>query len=164
MIEVMVGLIALLVLVAGLLQVASLTKAQTDSMVEAREDAGRRAFSENQAFSETADYIQDIEVGPDGRTYSLDDTTTPANGGRFRRDIISHTVSAENQWEILEELPDQSFTTLNNAGNPISTFGLLKGSASRTITLRPAVRSLIYRAEEIEIESDVWMTWTKGIY
>ena len=163
MIEVMVGLIALLVLVAGLLQVASLTKAQTDTMVEAREEAGRRAFGDL-TLSESPEYIASIEVGDDGRTYSLDDTTTPASGGRFHRDITSKTVSDQSEWAILEELPDQSFPSLNNAGTPISTFGLLKGSSSSTIQLRPAVRSLIYRAESIEIESDVWSTWTRGIY
>ena len=163
MIEVMVGLIALLVLIAGMLQVASLTKAQTDTMVTARKQAGQKAFGYS-ALSESPEYILDIDLGPDGRTYSLDDTTTRASGALFREAIVAKAVRDHSQWDILDELPDQSFSTLNNAGTPISTFGLLKGSASTNLTLRPAVRSLIYRAETIEIKSDVWMTWTKGIY
>ncbi len=163
MIEVMVGLIALLVLVAGLIQVASLTKSQTDTMVEAREEAGQRSFWDL-PLSETAEYIQDVEVGPDGRTYSLDDTTTDASGAVFHDTITAKAVRDQSEWAILEQLSDQSFPSLNNAGTPISTFGLLKGNATRTVPLRPAVRSLIYRAEEIEIESDVWTTWTRGIY
>jgi len=163
MIEIMVGLIALLVLIAGLLQVASLTKAQTDTMVEAREEAGRRSLSDT-SLSAPPEYIQKIDAGADGRTYSYDDTKTRASGARFHDTITARTVSDQSQWDILEESENKSFSELNNAGSPISTFGLLNGNASRTITLRPAVRSLIYRAEEIEIESDVWSTWTKGIY
>jgi len=163
MIEVMVGMIALLVLVAGTLQLASLTKAQTDTMAEAREEAGRRSLSDL-PLSETPQYIRDIDAGPDGRTYSYDDTTTRAGGGLFHDTITARAVSNPGEWSILDEAENKSFSALNNAGSPIANFGLLKGSATRTITLRPAVRSLIYRAEEIDMESEVWSTWTKGVY
>jgi hypothetical protein len=163
MIELMTGLIGLMVLIAGLLQVASLTKARTDAMVEAREEAGRRALG-NAALSQSADYIRDIEVGPDGRTYSYDDTHTRASGGPFHDIIVDRAVRNASQWQILEDANNKSFSALNNAGSPVATFGLVKGEAHRTIQLRPAVRSLIYRAEQINIQCDVWSTWTRGVY
>ncbi len=163
MIEVMVGLVALLVLVAGALQLASLTKAQTDTVTEAREEAGRRSLSDL-PLSETPEYIRDIDAGADGRTYSYDDTTTRAGGGIFHDTITARAVSDPDQWSILDEAKNKSFSALNNAGSPIANFGLLKGSANRTVPLLPAVRSLIYRADEIDLESDVWSTWTKGVY
>jgi hypothetical protein len=163
MTELMVGMIGLLVLVAGILQVASLTKARTDAMVEAREEAGRRALADA-SLSENPEYIKDVEVGPDGRTYSYDDTHTRAGGGAFHDVIINRTVADSSQWQIMEDIHNKSFSALNNAGSPIASFGLLKGEATRSIQLRPAVRSLIYRAERIDIKCDVWTTWTRGVY
>jgi len=163
MLELVVGLIALVVLVAGLLQVASLTKAQTDTMVEARAEAGRNAFG-NFGDASPPQYILAIDSGPDGRTYSYDDRRTTAGGGPFHDMIISKAVSDESQWTIMQDARNKSFTALNNSGNPVSTFGLLKGSSSKTVILQPAVRSLIYRADQIEIKSDVWATWTEGVY
>jgi hypothetical protein len=132
-------------------------------MTEAREEAGRRSLSDL-PLSETPEYIRDVSAGDDGRTYSYDDTTTRAGGGLFHDTITARAVRNREQWDILDEANDKSFSALNNAGSPIANFGLLKGSATRTIPLIPAVRGLIYRADEIEIESDVWSTWTRGVY
>jgi hypothetical protein len=163
MIEVMAGLVALIVLIAGLLQVASLTRAQTDAMVEARQEAGTLALLE-EPFSEFPDYIQDIQVGPDGRSYSHDDTTTDALPSEFNQDITERVTEQPSDWDVIDALPNSPLSSLHNAFTPATEFGLLKGDASETITLLPAVINLLYSADEITVESDVWMTWTRGIY
>lgn len=163
MLELMIGLVALMAIVAGLLQVASLTRARTDTMVEARAEAGRYSFG-GLGLSERPQYIRNIDAGPDGRTYSYDDTRNLAGGGAFHDIIISKATSSPDQWSIMSDLRNTSFSELNNSGNPVSTFGLIKGSSSESIPLSSAVRSLLYRADSIDIKSDVWTTWTQGIY
>jgi hypothetical protein len=163
MLELMIGLVALMALVAGLLQVASLTRAQTDTMVEARAEAGRHSFG-SLGISERPQYIREIDAAPDGRTYSYDDTRTTAGGGAFHDIIISQATSEPDQWTVLSDLHNTSFSELNNSGNPISVFGLIEGTASESVSLQPAVRSLLYRADLINIKSDVWTTWTRGVY
>jgi hypothetical protein len=163
MIEVMVGLVALIVLIAGLLQVASLTRARTDAMAAAREEAGGLALLDY-PVSDIPDYIGEIDAGADGRTYSYDDERSGANAGAFDAIIVDRTVSDSSEWDVLEELPNSPFSDLHGAMMPAAAFGLVKGDASETVTLLPAVRSLLYQANEINIECDVWMTWTRGIY
>jgi len=163
MIEVMVGLVALIVLISGLLQVASLTRARTDAMATARDEAGGLAMLDS-PVSDFPDYIYEIGVGDDERSYSYDDEVSHANAGLFESEIMDHTVSESGEWDVLEEVPNTTFYDLHGNLTPAAAFGLVKGDASETVTLLPAVRSLLYRADEIDVECDVWMTWTRGIY
>ncbi len=163
MIEVMVGLVTLIVLIAGLLQVASLTRARTDAMASARAKAATRAL-EISPFSEFPDYIHEISAGPDGRTYSHDDEANYADPELFDATIVNRAVSNSSEWAVLEAVPTNPFADLHGSLSPASAFGLLKGDASEPVTLIPAVRSLLYRADEIDVECEVWMTWTQGIY
>jgi hypothetical protein len=163
MVEVIVGLVALIVLAAGIIQVASLTRAQTDAMVQAREAAGASAFSDV-PISVYPEYIHEIEEGADERTYSNDDTFTDADASAFNSTIVNELVTGQNEWDVMDELPNSHFSSLRDALTPSTEFGLLRGDASVTVQLLPAVRSLLYRADEIEVECDVWMTWTRGIY
>ena len=163
MIEVIVGLVAMVVLIAGLIQIVKLTRAQTDAMIDAREMVAVMAF-EDEPLSAFPGYIKDVGVGPDGRRFSSDDTTTGANAEDFDETITGQLVSQDNEWDTLDELPSSAFTSLHGAPTPSTEFGLLRGRGSRSILTDPALRHLIYNADEIEIECEVWMTWTRGIY
>ena len=163
MIEVMVGLVALIVLISGLLQVASLTRARTDAMAAAREEAGGLALLDA-PVSDLPDYIYAIDAGADGRTYSYDDESSSANAAAFDATIVNRVVSNSSEWAVLDALPNSPFSDLHSSLTPAAAFGLVKGDASETVTLLPAVRSLLYRADEVDIECDVWMTWMRGIY
>ncbi len=163
MIEIIVGLVAMVVLISGLIQIVSFTRAQTDVIIEAREMAGEMAF-QDMPISAFAGYIQDIEVGPDGRTYSSDDTTTDADASLFEAEIVGQLVSQSEEWDTLDNLPTSPFSSLHESDVPFTEFGLLRGSASASVPTDPAVRHLLYDAAEIEIACEVWTTWTRGIY
>jgi hypothetical protein len=166
MIEVIVGLVAMVVLIAGLIQIVKLTRAQTEAMIDAREMVGALAFDDD-PLSAFPGYIEDVEVGPDGRTYTGDDTTSDANAGEFDTRIVRRLVSPDNEaneWDTLDALPSSAFTSLHESLAPSTEFGLLRGQASTTIPTDPAIRQLLYNADEIEVECEVWMTWTRGIY
>lgn len=163
MVEIVVGLLAMVVLIAGLLQISSLTRAQTDAMAAARQEVGTLLFGEH-PVSALPDYIAAIGPGPDNRSYSYDDTSTSADPAAFQHVIMDQAVHDPADWDVLDTVPDNAFSALHDAAAPVNEFGLLKGDASETVSLIPAVRGLLYRADEIEVECDVWMTWTRGIY
>ena len=74
MIEFIIGLVALLVLFAGLLQIIEVGRVRTEKMFEARAEAGRLAIMElgqGEAFISDADFIEDWEIDEDEYKYQL---------------------------------------------------------------------------------------------
>ncbi len=163
MIELIIGLVAVLVLVSGLLQVASLTKNHTDAMVEARGEAGRKAV-DLFGGAESGDYIKDWEAGADGKRYTRDDDFTGGSRGAFVGTIVDKAGRSQEDWDIITRTPHKGMAELRSGAEPTETFGLLHGEARRDVVLLPAVRSLLYRADSIDVESEAWMTWCTGIY
>jgi hypothetical protein len=163
LVELMVGLVALVVLIAGIIQVAGLTRIQTDSLVEARREVANKLFLDS-PVSALPEYIDDIDVGQDGKSYSSDDARSSGDQSLFKNTIASKAAGTASEWNIMDALPTSPFSQLNNAPAPVTAFGLLHGDAEATVDTIPAVRSLLYDADQINVKCDVWMTWTRGIY
>ena len=163
LVELMVGLIVILALTAGMLQVASLTRASADVMAAARGRAGESAFSEAY-FSPFPEYIADVLPGPDGRPYTRDDETTPADSGAFIATIVNRSAGTADGWAILDEIPADPVNRLRGAAVPVFEFGLIGAIERERVPTLSAVRNLIYAADEIEVEGRAWSTWTRGIY
>ncbi|NQT93610.1 MAG: hypothetical protein HQ559_12695 [Lentisphaerae bacterium] len=163
LIEFVVVLVAVLALTAGLLQVASLSRVQTETMVEARREAGELAMLDVDTLS-APEYIRDWEEGPDGARHTADDRFSPGDPAAFTRTVVDRAVAVNSDWEIIEAMPDSDFQDLAGTAWPVAEFGLVRGYDSRTVPLLPAVQSLLYRATGINIESEVWMTRTTGMY
>ena len=163
MVELMVGLVALLVLLGALLQLTSLTTARIDAMAEARRDAGTRAMS-TLALSSGADYIRYWEEGPDERRYSVDDTFTEANGAAFTACIVDRAGRDPAAWQIIESAPRNAIRALHDTPFPATQFGLVDGTESVTVPLLPVVKHLIYNADSITLDCQVWMPWAREIY
>jgi len=167
MVEFVVGLVALLALFAGLLQLAALTRAHTDAMAAAREQAGERALLDTEPapiVAGTPDYIRDWNPGPDRRSYSRDDRFTGGNQAFFDRVIVERAADGPSGWSILDSLPENRLTGLHCNPNPVARFGLVRGRERAGVPMISAAQELLYHAREIEIEANVWMTWMKGIY
>ena len=167
MVELMVGLVALLALFAGLLQVATLTRAHTDTMINARREAAEMAtldLSSDMDILSSPDYVGDWLPGPDGRHHSRDDTTTSGNAAGLHSEILSHATATMDEWEFIDDVPANRISRLHSAPGAIAFFGLVRGYDSQEVVLDSAVRQLLYQADVIDVECEVWMTWTKGIY
>jgi hypothetical protein len=163
-VEFVVGLAVVLVLVAGLLQVAALTRAQTDTMVEARRRAGEEAMDVNQPLA-GPEFIRDWTDGPDGYAYSGDDTFSEGDALTFLGAVVDQAAGGADGWDRIGQAGgDNRLYGLHRALRPVSAFGLVKGSDEETVEVIPAVRELIYDKDRITVRSDVWMTWTRGIY
>ncbi len=163
MIEFIAGLVAILVLSAGLLQIVSLTRAQADVMTEARKLAGEKSLLDV-ATLEPAQFIRAMEKGPDDKKYTRDDTFTLADAGTFRSSVINRTVENDADWTYITQSGDEHFTQMRNTANPSLVFGMVQGESHETVDLISAVQSLIYRAPSIRVEGEVWMTRTGDIY
>lgn len=168
-VEVIVGLVVILTLLAGLLQVVSLTRTQADLVADARSLAGEEAMK-IEPISVMPDYLSEVTAGTDEATYSADDEHLNGTPALLNEHIIDHAVVDDSGWPLLETPPRNPLADLHNDMLPQTEFGLLRGRASDSVPLIPAVQHLLFDALpgspglEILIKEDVWMTWTRGIY
>jgi hypothetical protein len=167
LIEFIVGLVVVVVLFAGLIQLATLTRLHTEAMVQARREAGERAMSElagNYQMASSADYIEKVEEGEDDSPYSRDDTFEKGNPFSFDEIVVSRAAEDSGGWGILDRAPAGDIARLHGSGDPVSLFGLVKGDEEASVPVISAVQSLLYNSDTIDIEVEVWMTLTEGLY
>lgn len=162
-IEFMVGIVAVILLIAGLLQVAGLATAHTRVLVESRRQSGELAMFDAEPLF-IPDYIRDWREGDDGKRYTKDDEFVPATPQTFQETIINKAAADSVGWTAIDGVPNNRVTRIHNSGMPHAEFGFVRGYDSETVELLPAIQSLVYAADSIKVESESWMTWTKGIY
>ncbi len=169
LIELCVCLVAIVVVLAGLLQLTTLTMMQTETMMEARAEAASAAMAEI-ALVPSVPYIKTWTESPrnaegDDVRYTADDeASTIKNTESFFNTMPDKSVSDASEWNVFEDDQNPFVTMHSSRGIPSSYFGLVKGDASATTNILNAFRSLIYSNDSITINSEVWMTRTKGIY
>lgn len=168
-VEVMVGMVVILVLISSILQIASMCRAHTDVMVEARADAAELCMFELEPGMDllsNADYIRDWHEGADERRLSRDDEHDTGDAAAFQMLVVDKTADDPSDWDIINASPNNRITRLRSDPMVISSFGLVKGRAtdSAKLDMLPAFRHLVYKADSIEVEATTWMTLCKGIY
>jgi hypothetical protein len=162
--ELVIGLVAILALLAGLLQLGLLTRAQTDVMILARSRAAATAMAGGTQITAIPSYIHEVTAGNDGRTYSRDDEHTFASAEEFSRTVVDKSAADPTDWHLLDAMPSRPFSDLHGSDTPAELFGLIDGTASETVDIIPAVKSLLYRADTIKIEARVWVPRTGDFY
>lgn len=160
-VETMVGLVALVVLIAGLLQVASLAEKHTQAMNAARKEAAQLAMTDLTLFF-TPDFIKDWQEGGDTKRYTKDDTSTAGDLYAFENVIVSKAADAAG-WTLIDSIPGNDISAIHS-GIPQAALGLVNGHEEAEVDLLPAFQSLIYDAPSITVEGDVWLTQTGGFY
>ncbi|MBM4148719.1 MAG: hypothetical protein FJ224_06715 [Lentisphaerae bacterium] len=184
MVELLVGMVAVLALCAGLLEVTSIARRHTDIMVQARQAAGITALWDIEPPLPAGggpEYIEDWQTGPaisnpgggtklgDGKRMTRDDVSIDGSSAEFTSRVVSRAGGAE-EWDLMDRIPDNRTAQLRSSVNPSDVFGLAYGAAETDIDLTSPeyslIRKLLYSPSsgEINLRSDVWMTWTKGIY
>lgn len=162
-IEFVISLVVLMVLFAGILQGISLSRARTETMIQARRSAGSAALQQVGVLP-VPHYIGQWQVGPDETRYTRDDTFTPADPTAFQQTVINAAVAQPADWQVLEQAPTRHLHRLRIHPSPVAYFGMVREVQTETVPLFSATQRLLYNATEIEIESEVWMTWTHGLY
>lgn len=164
LVEFVVGLIAVISILACLRIGSAMITAHSEAMMTARSKAAETASLEASLLSD-AKYIKEATAGQDQRQYTKDDGQTAGNGIELSDIVVSKTVSADSDWDTMQQIPDNQLLMLRGNYNPSASFGLVNGNDKKTvpISLAPAVR-FFYNADSIEVECNVWMTQLNGIY
>lgn len=160
LLELVVGLVAILVLFAVIVQLGRLQRAHTETLMEARAEAGERALHEEYMSTLPGpEYIRDWAPGNDEQAYSRDDTPQLGTAATLATNILS---IAQPQ-QLAEYVPDNPITEHSMSGN-MDAFSLINGTAeSEEIDLLPIIQRLIYSADSISMEARVWLTWAEGV-
>ncbi|MDP2989806.1 MAG: TadE/TadG family type IV pilus assembly protein, partial [Kiritimatiellota bacterium] len=126
MVEFMVGLVVVLVLLAGLIQIGQLTHAHTRTMIAARAAAGLLAMAPTPPVSETASLISDWVPGPDLRRHTHDDVAmVTSNAATLSAELVTNACLAQ-----VRDAPVNALSTLRDSPNPAGDFFLVKGEVS----------------------------------
>lgn len=160
LVEMIVGLVALLVIFAGLLQIARLGDEQTKVMLNARERSGSLAMG-NSFFSDApgAQFINDWRPGPDGKKHSVDDEIVAGSPTAATRAIVD--PSKPNDLDTF--VPGNEVSKLNSQ-SILAGFNICQGrDKSPNITLDPLIQHLIYGATSIRLQGDAFLVWSKNI-
>jgi len=161
MVEFVVGLVGMLVLFAFIVQFGSIGVKHSQAMIDAREKAGQDAMSDDYSLAMPGpEFIETWERGRDERAYSQDDEMVVGSDAFIRDDILKHAKPGD----LAGFVADNRINRLNS-GNTLEEFGLVHGNElSESVPLMPVIRHLLFDTPSIEIEADVYMIWTKGIY
>lgn len=160
LLELVAGLVAILVLFAVIVQLGRLQRAHTETLMEARAEAGERALQE--VYMSTLpgpEYIRDWAPGDDEQAYSRDDTPQLGSPGTLAQNILP--IAQPQQLALY--VPDNPITE-HSTSVSMDAFSLINGTAnSESIALLPIIQRLIYAEESISMEARVWLAWSKGI-
>ena len=161
LLELAIMLVAVLVIVAGLIQIGWLSLAHLDAIHEARGLAAQYAMSETyQSMLPSARWIQEWDEGRDRRRYSRDDVAVIGSSHVLRQFVLP--VARPD--DLRQRLPQNRISRLQYAEQPVEEFEMVRASAeSRPVPLLPVVRHLLYRADTIRLESEAVLVWTRGI-
>ncbi len=161
MVELAVGLVAMMVLLGALIQIGRLAHARTRTMMEARAAAGALGLGAGNAFWPFgSEYIYNWHAGRDGRAYTRDDVRIIAVGAVSS---VQAAVEASGMAGVPEP-PVNPFHSLSAGVNPAQDFALVHGSESESVDVLPVVRRLVYNQESIVVTSSTCLVWMEGIY
>ena len=158
-VEFVVALVVILVLVAGIIQIAWMGHRHSLAMGEARREAGVKAMMDLSSF-ESPRYIQSCTPGPDGIEYSRDDDASAGDRSGLNGGILEYA----HPDDLGSVAPGNRVSVMADSEMPEVMFGLVKGEKREAVELMPIVRQLLYRDDAVEVRGLAWLTWTKGIY
>ena len=163
LLEVCVCMIGIVVVLLAMLELSRISMLRTETMMEARANVAAIMQSDT-VLSPTPRFLRTWDEGPDGKRYTADDVPVSASSASFYQTTVERSVSDASDWNILSRIPNEIVTMRNSPQLLADRFGLLRGEASATTALLPGFQRFVHRDGSITIESEVWMTWTKGIY
>ncbi len=162
MVELVAALVCILVVLAGLLQIVLLSTADTDTLVEASARAASRAASPL-ALAASLPVIENWTPGRDGLEQTRDDVAQRGSLARVQGVVASPTAPG-GDWSAVEAARHGRLAELHHGLLPSTTFGLVRGNASRTVEVLPVAHALFGLRSPMEIENEVWMSTLGGLY
>jgi hypothetical protein len=146
-VEFLLGLLAIVLLLAGLIQYALLAGLQTDFMAEVREEAGEQALS---------------------------GSATTSEGSALLGILASQSAQTPEQWLRADAGRAVKFDGMRlneSAGAYASTlagtapvFGFIHSRRAQTFDIEPILRTLAGIQDSVTIEAEVWMPPLGDLY
>jgi len=131
-------------------------------MLQATEEATEASIRDSYTVDllGSPEYIHEVVVGDDEARYSADDDFTDESSAVFYGNIVSQADP-----ERLQQFAGPNrLSSLYGAGNTIAEFDMVRGYDADDVRVLPVVRGIMYDGNSIEVESEVYMPWLKGMY
>lgn len=161
-VEFVVGIVGILILVAAMLQLGTLVREDSRTLLKARAEAGAAALGDDYIapVSPGPRYLAGWSTGPDNAAYTRDDQSVAGNAALFSQGLLAHA----NPATLAQYLPDNPLTPMADPGALMSGLSFVRGSSdSGPIPLYPITRKLIFGRSTITMESEVYLIWTRGL-
>gem|GEM_PF-1422335 len=162
LIEMAICMVAILLVLGFLFQVGLTGHAHTRTMMQATEEATEASIRDSYTvdFLGSPEYIHEVVTGDDGARYSADDDFSAESAGPFYGNIV-----AQSDPERLQQFAGPNrLSSLYGAGNTVAEFEMVRGHDDTDVRVLPVVRGIMYNGSSIEVESEVYMPWLKGMY
>lgn len=160
-VELCIGLVGILTVVAGVFQLGALGMGRTDARVDATRIATQRSMlSEAATGAYTPRYLFAMTPGNDGYTYSVDDH--PLGGDAD--DAYDRLVRPMSPAQMHTFSPGSEISQMGDGFDMMTAMGLVPGTGrTNDIPVLPVVRTLFFNRPSVDIEVQVWSTRTGDI-
>lgn len=161
LVELVVGLLAVVLLLMGILQIGRLGMKHTQTLLDGRKEADFIAGNDEFRSVDTpVGYAFGVTEGSDDRSYSQDDVVVKGNPD----EIIDNVVGHADPGSLRIWMPTNSISPLENSASFMQAFDLIHTqSHSERVELYPIIRNLVADDQYIRLSHDVWMPWMRGL-
>lgn len=160
--EFVVCLLALMLVIMGMMQVATMGRASLYLHAALRGEAGENAMSDRRTGT-SAPYISDWTPGPDGIRYTADDQPTRGMASGITGDLAAYSFRAPGDATyVAGSLRPVSMLTLGESPGQVLRFAHEEGTIY--VSLFPLIQQLVYKKEKVAIKEEVWMPSMGGLY
>lgn len=161
MVELVVGLLALVLVLMGLLQIGRIGMEHTQVLMDARRDADMLAMQEDFLRPDPgAFYALGVVEGRDQRPHTQHDYTMQGDPGNIIQDVVTHArVDDISAW--IADNPMQDFQHSSSFMYPFDL--TYSRRISDSIEMYPIIRNLVAGQDSMRIGRTVWMPWVRGV-
>ncbi len=164
MIELTIGMMVVVLLVSGLVQLIPLYMTHSEMLAETRGNAGEKALNPI-ALSDSPEYITDWNEGVDGERHTADDEAETGDTAALLGKIINKTSNSDEGWALLDSSLNSSIPDFRNNLTPTEHFDLVSQENEEVIPIDDdLIRDWAYRKDEITLRVEAWIPKLGGIY
>ena len=153
-------LLALMLVIMGMMQVATMGRASLYLHAALRGEAGEKAMRET---GTSAPYISDWSPGPDGIRYTADDEPTHGMASKITGDLAAYSFRAPGDAIYAAgSLRPTSMLTLSESPGQVLRF--IHEEGTTYVSLFPFIQQLVYNKPRVAIKEEVYMPSMGGLF
>ena len=166
MVEFVIAIVGVLVVAAGILLLAELHRADTDTAVEATAEAIDDSMGSAIASSFTP--VDDWREGRDAMRHTKDDRPDRGSFSGVRARVARRTAP-DGDWSGLARLDGSGaryddIRQFSDGAMDSATFRFHRGASQQTVEPLPVLRRLLGLPDAMTLRNETWMPSTGGLY